>query len=72
MVAIFQQTDRIMLKLILNQTETGYYSAAITCVGVTGFVFLAIIDSFRPEILEAKRHNTEHYEEEIYERLSEE
>lgn len=65
MVAIFQQTDRIMLKLILNQTETGYYSAAITCVGVTGFVFLAIIDSFRPEILEAKRHNTEHYEEEI-------
>ena len=65
MVAIFQQTDRIMLKLILNQTETGYYSAAIACVGVTGFVFLAIIDSFRPEILEAKRHNTEHYEEEI-------
>ena len=65
MVAIFQQTDRIMLKLILNETETGYYSAAITCVGVTGFVFLAIIDSFRPEILEAKRNNTEHYEEEI-------
>lgn len=65
MVAIFQQTDRIMLKVILNEAETGYYSAAITCVGVTGFVFLAIIDSFRPTILEAKKHDLEHYEEKI-------
>lgn len=65
MVAIFQQTDRIMLKVILNEAETGYYSAAINCVGVTGFVFLAIIDSFRPAILEAKKYDLEHYEEKI-------
>ena len=65
MVTIFQQTDRIMLKQILNETETGYYSAAITCVGVTAFVFQAIIDSFRPEILEAKKKQSMNYESDI-------
>ena len=52
MVILFQQTDRIMLKLMLGETETGYYSAALTCVGITAFVFGAIIDSARPLILE--------------------
>lgn len=61
MVTIFQQTDRIMLKQILNETETGYYSAAVTCVGVTAFIFQAIIDSFRPEILEAKKKGSDDY-----------
>lgn len=65
MVTIFQQTDRIMLKQILNETETGYYSAAITCVGVTAFIFQAIIDSFRPEILEAKKKKSKNYESDV-------
>ena len=65
MVTIFQQTDRIMLKQILNETETGYYSAAITCVGVTAFIFQAIIDSFRPEILEAKKNKSKNYESDV-------
>ena len=65
MVTIFQQTDRIMLKQILNETETGYYSAAITCVGVTAFIFQAIIDSFRPEILEAKKKKSINYESDV-------
>lgn len=55
MVILFQQTDRIMLKLMLGETETGYYSAALTCVGITAFVFAAVIDSARPSILEG--HN---------------
>lgn len=57
MVVIFQQTDRIMLKLLINEAETGYYSAALTCIGVTGFVFTAIIDSARPSILESKKYS---------------
>ena len=52
MVMLFQQTDRIMLKLMLGEIETGLYSAALTCVGVSAFVFAAIIDSSRPSILE--------------------
>lgn len=56
MVTVFAQTDRIMLKLMLNETQTGYYSAAVACVGVTGFVFQAVIDSARPLILEEKNN----------------
>ena len=65
MVTIFQQTDRIMLKQMLNETETGYYSAAVTCATVSGFVFSAIIDSFRPVILEKKKSGSEDFDKEM-------
>ena len=52
MVTIFAQTDKIMLKQMLDETATGYYGAAVACAGLTGFVFAAIIDSFRPSIFE--------------------
>jgi O-antigen/teichoic acid export membrane protein len=55
MVAIFAQTDKVMLKAMLSETATGYYSAAIACIGATNFIYPAIIDSFRPPIFEA--HN---------------
>lgn len=57
MVTIFAQTDRIMLKMMIDDAAVGYYSAAITCAGMTGFVFAAIIDSARPSILEKKKGN---------------
>lgn len=50
MIAIFSQTDRIMLKSMINDTATGLYSAAISCASVAGFVYAAIIDSYRPTI----------------------
>lgn len=62
MVMIFQHTDRIMIKLMMGETETGFYSAALTCVGVSGFVFSAVIDSARPVILELKKTKPELYE----------
>lgn len=55
MVTIFAQTDRIMLKLMLDEAAVGYYSAAASCAGMTCFVFAAILDSFRPAILEKKK-----------------
>ena len=55
MIVIFAQTDRIMLKLMIDDAATGYYSAAVTCAGLTGFVFTAIIDSARPSIFESKK-----------------
>lgn len=57
MVTIFAQTDRIMLKFIIGNEAVGYYSAAVTCAGMFGFVFSAIIDSARPVILESKKCN---------------
>lgn len=55
MITVFAQTDRIMLKLMVDETAVGYYSGAVTCAMVTAFVFVAIIDSARPSILEAKQ-----------------
>lgn len=65
MVAVFAQTDRIMLKLMIDDAATGYYSAAVSCSVMTGFVFSAIIDSFRPLIFENKQNNNEKYEENL-------
>lgn len=65
MVMIFQHTDRIMIKLMLGEAETGFYSAAITCIGITGFVFAAIIDSARPVIVELKEKDQALYEKRL-------
>ncbi len=54
MVTMFAQTDKIMIKLMIDEVATGYYGAAVSCAGLTTFIFVAIIDSFRPSILEAK------------------
>lgn len=62
MITIFAQTDRIMLKLMIDDAATGYYSAAVTCAGMTGFVFTAIIDSFRPLIFDSKKNSDTQYE----------
>lgn len=62
MVTVFAQTDKIMLKLMLDETATGFYGAAVTCAGVTSFVFGALIDSFRPSIFEARQHDEAMFE----------
>ena len=59
MITIFLQTDKIMLKLMISEGAVGIYSAAVTCATLTSFVFSAIIDSFRPVILEYKRRGAE-------------
>lgn len=54
MVTIFAQTDKIMIKLMIDEAATGYYGAAVATAGLTSFVFTAIIDSFRPSIFEGQ------------------
>lgn len=61
MVTIFQSTDHIMLTAIVGNSENGIYSAANTCATVTLFVYLAIIDSFRPMILSCKKTEESSY-----------
>lgn len=55
MVSIFTQTDRIMLKLMVDDAESGFYSAALTCSGMLVFLATAIIDSMRPILFENKK-----------------
>lgn len=61
MVVMFQSTDHIMLTSMADVTENGYYTAAITSAGVFQFVYIAVIDSFRPLILSSKKANDSDY-----------
>ncbi len=67
MIVIIQNTDHIMITKMVGKEENGYYSAAITSAVVAQFVFLAIIDSFRPLILSSKKENELEYEKHISE-----
>ena len=59
MVAIYSQTDRLMLKQYFSETTVGYYSTAVTICGLWVFVLSAIVDSFYPTIMEASKSNDE-------------
>ena len=61
MVTIFAQTDRIMLKIFIDNSVVGYYSAASTCASMMSFVFAAIIDSARPIIFKNRRESIERF-----------
>ncbi len=59
MVTFFAQQDKVMIKLMIDNEATGYYSAAVTCATMSGFIFTAIIDSVRPVIFSAKKEDDE-------------
>jgi len=65
MVAIFAQTDKIMLKSMIDSSATGQYGAALSCAALTQFFFQAIIDSFRPWIFEAQKMSKELFEKRL-------
>ena len=51
MVAIYAQTDRLMLKQMLGEATVGYYSAASTLNNAWGAVLSAIITAVYPTII---------------------
>lgn len=65
MLTVFAQTDKIMLKPAQGDAVVGFYSAAVTCAGLTGFVFSAIIDTARPLIFQEKKKGQEQFEQSI-------
>jgi O-antigen/teichoic acid export membrane protein len=65
MIVIIQNTDHIMLTAMIGTVENGYYAAAITTAGIVQFVYVAIIDSFRPMILSFKKEDGVQYEKSI-------
>lgn len=65
MVTVFSQTDRIMIKMMIGNAETGYYSTAATCAGLSSFIFAAIIDSMRPLIFESKKVGRDLFENRV-------
>ena len=59
MVSIYGQTDKLMLKQMISETEVGYYSTATAICSMWCFVLTAIIDSFYPSIIEASEKDEE-------------
>ena len=51
MIAIYGQTDKLMLKQMLSETSVGYYSLASSVNLMWCFVLQAIIDSIYPTIM---------------------
>lgn len=62
MLVIYGQIDRIMIKHMMNSNaEVGLYSATITICSMIGFLPIAILDSARPLIAEAKKTDEKTY-----------
>ena len=53
MVAVYSQTDKIMLKQMISDAEIGFYATAVSLSTVWCFVLQAIIDSVYPSIMQA-------------------
>lgn len=62
MVALYGQTDKLMLKQMLDENAVGYYATATAICAMWTFVLQAIIDSVYPSILRLKNENQAAYE----------
>ncbi len=61
MVAIYGQTDKMMLKQMISDAEIGYYSTAVSICTMWCFILSAIIDSMYPIIMEAYNENKNNF-----------
>lgn len=62
MVAIYGQTDKFMLKQMLDETEVGFYACSTAICAMWVFVLQAIIDSIYPSILNLHKIDKDRYE----------
>lgn len=62
MIAIYMQTDKLMIKQMLGETEVGFYSSATTICSMWVFVLNAVIDSMYPTIMKLYSANKEQFE----------
>lgn len=52
MAAVYAQTDKLMLRYLVGDAQTGLYATAVSLSGIWGFVLSAVIDSAYPGIAE--------------------
>lgn len=61
MVAIYGQTDKMMLKHMINEAEIGYYATAVSLCSVWCFILSAIIDSMSPTIMKLYQEDEKNF-----------
>lgn len=62
MVAIYGQTDKMMLKQMMDEAHVGFYSTASTLCSMWVFILTAIIDSINPTIMRLYNTDYKQYE----------
>ncbi len=62
MISVYGQTDKLLLKHMLNESAVGYFTTATTICTMWVFVLQAIVDSMYPTILRLKSENYAQYE----------
>lgn len=66
MVAIYAQTDKVMIGSMTNNiADVGLYAVSTTIVSLWSFLPTAIINSFKPAILEIKRVSYDKYKSKL-------
>lgn len=60
MISLFAHVDKIMINQMIDDANVGYYSVALACATLFGFVFTSIISSFRPVIFSHRTENDMH------------
>lgn len=62
MSALYMNMDKVMIGKMMEDADVGYYIAASTVVGLWAFIPTAIINSYRPSIIELKNSKEDLYE----------
>lgn len=62
MIAIYNSTDKFMLKQMLNESEVAFYTTAVTISSLSAFLLNAIIVSVNPPIMEAYKKDKKLFE----------
>lgn len=65
LTTIYGQTDKIMLKNYLDNTSVGLYSVSLTLAGAISIIPSAIIEGFRPDIMNFKNSSPKRYKQRL-------
>lgn len=62
LVSIYAQTDKLMLKQMLDESAVGYYATAVSICSMWTFVLSAIIDAMYPTIIQSFKQDQKIFE----------
>ena len=63
LVAVYSQTDKIMLEAMVGYDSVAQYSVCYTLANVVAVVLYSLVEAFRPEILKARSYDSIRYED---------
>lgn len=65
LATIYGQTDKLMLKAMVDNTAVAMYSVSLTLAGAISIIPIALIEGFRPEIISLKETDDQMYQKRL-------